>query len=268
MKLRAVLFDLGNTLLQYGLHGHWRAFLRQRLEEIYPTLCDPAVCEAVSPEAFAERASEVISGEQAHQLIHTGGSWPFRKRLEAALVSLRLPHDRAAIDRASVEFYAPIRESTSLYPDTFAVLDQLQADGRKLAIISDTPWDVPGSFCFGDMQKWGLDRYFPVTVFSGDRPYRKPSIRVLTAAAQELGVELATCVAVGDTLAAEIAAANAADVPSIWIDRQGTRQPWEGAQPSLTVHSLSELPAALVQLEERLTRELSFDAPPSPHPTR
>jgi hypothetical protein len=35
VTIRAILFDLGNTVLEYSLTGHWREFLRQRLAQIW-----------------------------------------------------------------------------------------------------------------------------------------------------------------------------------------------------------------------------------------
>ncbi len=240
METRAILFDLGNTLLQYRLYGHWGEFLTQQLETVYESVCDGAVSRPVSAQVFATVASDVIGGDKSHQLRSSGRSWPFAERLHEAMAELNLTCDGDRIAQVIAAFYAPIHACTSLYPDTVSVLEKLRAEGVKLAIISDTPWDVPGSFCLGDMQKWGIDGYFQTTVFSGDRPWRKPNPEVLRTAAQELGVPLESCIAVGDTLAAEIAAANTAGIPSIWIDRNGNQQPWDGARPTAVARSLTE----------------------------
>ncbi len=64
-----------------------------------------------------------------------------------------------------------------------------------------------------------------------------------------LGVPLEECVAVGDTLSREIAAANAAGIPSIWIDRSGVQEPWEGARPTVRVGSLTEVVEAVGRVE-------------------
>lgn len=240
MKVQAILFDLGNTLLRYGLHGRWREFLSEQLEVVYETVCDGAVSRPVSAQVFATVVSEGIGGEKSHQLRSLGRSWHFAERLREALRELGLSCEGARVGQVMEAFYAPIHACTSLYPDTLAVLEQLRAQGVKLAIISDTPWDLPGRFCLGDMQKWGIDGYFGATVFSGDRPWRKPNPEVLRAAARELDVPLADCIAIGDTLAGEIAAANTAGIPSIWIDHDTGQQPWEGARPTAVARTLTE----------------------------
>ena len=54
MKARAVLFDLGNTLLEYRLHGQWQALLQRRLAEVFDTVCDHRESTALTPAEFAD----------------------------------------------------------------------------------------------------------------------------------------------------------------------------------------------------------------------
>jgi FMN phosphatase YigB (HAD superfamily) len=60
VSIRAILFDLGNTLLEYSLQGHWREFLLQRVAEMYPLVCELAKPVAVSQADFTTRINEVI----------------------------------------------------------------------------------------------------------------------------------------------------------------------------------------------------------------
>ena len=250
MTARAILFDLGNTLLHYPWHGRWRVFLRERLEEVYRVVCDGSAAHHVAPLTFVEVAAQTIGGDRAHAREHDGHTWPFADRLRVALTELGMTCDEARMRAVIEAFYEPIGSSTSLYPDTISCLERLRTDGYRLGLVSDTPWDAPGYLCRGDMEKWGIAGYFQAMYFSGDQAWRKPSPRTLVVAAEQLGVELQQCVAIGDMLAREIAAANAAGVPSIWIDRTGEQQPWEGATPDVTVHSLTEAVEAAEGMSE------------------
>jgi HAD superfamily hydrolase (TIGR01509 family) len=244
MNARAVLFDLGNTLLEYRLHGQWQAFLRQRLEEVYETICDHQEPFDLPAADFAERAAEVI-GVSPREQMHKRVSWPFADRLRRALDEMGLTCDADHVALAIDEFYAPIRDCTQPYSDTVEVLERLRDSGAVLAIISNTPWDVPGLHTRGDMRKWDIDRYFQARVFSGDVPWCKPDPEFFFAAATELGVAPAECVVVGDTLYADIAGANAAGIRSIWVDRGYGVAPWDGARPTVTVTSLTEAAEAV-----------------------
>ncbi len=245
MRVKAVLFDLGNTLLQYPFQGQWKQYLRERLEYVYSHVCDVATNHHVAPLTFASVTAEMIGGERARLHEGAGGVWRFEDRMREALRELQIVCDETRLRAAIETFYEPIHASTSLYPDTISSLEKLTADGYRLGIISDTPWDTPGYLCRNDMEKWGIAKYFQAIYFSGDGEWRKPHPQVLSTAAGMLGVPLQECVAVGDMLSREIAAANAAGIPSIWIDRSGTQEPWEGARPTVRVESLSEAVEAI-----------------------
>jgi len=240
MTVKAVLFDLGNTLLRYPLQGHWGEYLREQLEQVYTQVCDGATIHHVAPLTFASVTADMIGGERAKAHEGAGGVWRFEDRLREGLTALEIACDEARLRAAIEVFYRPIHESTSLFADTVSCLERLTGAGYRLAVVSDTPWDVPGYLCRGDMEKWGIVGYFEATYFSGDGQWRKPHPQTMAAGAEMLGVPLKECVAVGDTLSREIAAANAAGIPSIWIDRSGTQQPWEGARPTVRVESLTE----------------------------
>lgn len=243
MKARAVLCDLGNTLLEYRLHGQWQAFLHQRLAEVFETACNHTDT-ALTPAEFAERAAKVI-GLPTHVQMHKRMSWPFAARLRQAFDEMGLTCDAARIALVMDELYAPIRASTAPYADTMEVLTRLQSAGLALAIISNTPWDMPGLLTRGDMRQWDIDGYFQARVFSGDVPWAKPNPEFFFAAARELSLSPEDCVVVGDTLHADIAGANAAGIRSIWIDRGYGVPPWDGARPDVTVTSLTEAAEAL-----------------------
>ncbi len=242
MKYQAVLFDLGNTLLEYGLHGHWKAFLRQRLEEVHGLVCAAASEKQVSAALFVEQAAEVIGGEHARGLMHSGVSWHLADRLREAMRRLGVDCDDAHVTRVMEEFYQPIRESTRRYPDTVETLQRLRGAGFKMAVISNTPWDGPGYLTHGDMEKWGLGGYFEATLFSGDLPWRKPHPEFMWEAARRLGVGREGCVVVGNDLASDIGGANAAGMASIWMDRDRSSgpEPWASAQPDVTVDTLTQ----------------------------
>jgi HAD superfamily hydrolase (TIGR01509 family) len=252
MKCGAVLFDLGNTLLDYGMQGRYREFLPVRLAELYPLLGEGDGGRRVSAEVFAEHAAEVIGGEHNRRLMHSGKSCSFADRLRQALNDLGIQCEGQLVSRLVEEFYRPIGESASLYPDTVETLTQLTERGLRLAVISNSPWDAPGYLGLGDMQRWGIDGYFQALLFSGDLPWRKPNPEFMRAAARRLAVPLEDCIVVGDNLGADIAGANAAGIRSIWIDR-GDHDVLYGRPrgvPDVTVQTLAEATHSLLDSGE------------------
>ena len=84
MGVKAVLFDLGNTLLQYPFQGQWKQYLRERLEYVYSHVCDGATAHHVAPLTFATVTTEKIGGSAPRAHEGTGGVWRFEDRLREA----------------------------------------------------------------------------------------------------------------------------------------------------------------------------------------
>jgi len=237
---QAVLFDLGNTVLEYGLQGRWREFRLQRLEEMYPLVCGVVERPRLSPAEFAAAVGEVIGGERARAIERSGRSWHFADRLREGLAAVGLCADDDCLRRLTDAFYEPIRACTKLYPDTRTVLDSLRSQGKPLAIVTNAPWDTPARLLRGDLEQWGLDDFFDAFICSGEVPWRKPNPAFMLAAAEALHLPAERCLVVGDALESDIAGARAAGMRSVWINPAGTPAPPSGSQPDWIATSLTD----------------------------
>jgi len=240
MTIRAVLFDLGNTLLEYRLQGRWREFLRERLEEMYPLVCEVGPV-ALSPVEFGARVGDIIGGERARQIERSGRSWHFADRLREGLAAAGLSADGNLLDRLTDAFYEPIRACTRPYPDTREALDRLYSQGMRLAIITNSPWDTPARLLRGDLETWGMAGYFDAFICSGEVPWRKPNPSFVLAAAEAVQLSAGDCLVVGDTLEVDIAAAHAAGMRSVWLNREGGPAPPGAPEPDWVARGLVEI---------------------------
>jgi putative hydrolase of the HAD superfamily len=84
----------------------------------------------------------------------------------------------------------------------------------------------------------GIEPFFEVVVTSQGCGFAKPDPRILGIALDGLGIRPGEAVYVGDDPAVDGAAARAAGVPFIWMDRG---DPLRGARPRQRVRSLTEL---------------------------
>jgi HAD superfamily hydrolase (TIGR01509 family) len=242
MIYRAVLFDLGQTLVQYpaDTHGLWRRFLENRLAAMHGSFCGiaPGVGDDVT--AFVTRAIDIMWPERRINM--SGRSWHFAKRLRAILDACGGGEvGDAGVERLTDLFYEPIGEATRRYPETLEGLEALRAAGVRMAIISNAPWDVPGRLLVRDMERCGIAGFFDATVFSGDVPWRKPNPEFMWEAARRLEVKPGECLVVGDSLRADIAGARAAGIRCAWVKRGATEVADDDPQPDEIVVSLSEL---------------------------
>lgn len=222
MLLRAVLFDLGQTLLEYpgNTREFWYGYLRKRLLEMSTMLTDAGVDIEEATDRFVDRALNIVWPDNKINI--SGKSWYFRDRMRELLSAYgRSDCSDAECEALTDSFYQPIGQATNRYPETLQVLETLREGGLRMAIISNAPWDVPGRLLRADMQRWEIEGFFDTFVISGDVPWRKPNPEFMWAAARELGVEAKECLVVGDSLNADIAGAKAAGMRSVWVNRDG-----------------------------------------------
>ncbi|WP_340686934.1 HAD family hydrolase [Amycolatopsis coloradensis] len=105
------------------------------------------------------------------------------------------------------------------YPDTAATLGALRRAGVPVAVVSNTGWDISGSF-----SEAGLAGLVDAFVLSCDLGLEKPDPRLFETACQKLGVQPADALMVGDDPVRDGGAA-AAGVPVYLLprDRAGDR---------------------------------------------
>lgn len=221
MGFRAVLFDLGQTLLEYpgNTREFWSGYLEERLVEMRATLSGMGAQVEMPTDAFVERAVDIMWPERKINM--SGKSWHFGERVRALLAAYgRHECTDGECQALTDAFYQPIGAATRRYPETLAVLEALSEHGVRLAIISNAPWDVPGRLLRADMRRWEVERFFDAFVISGDVPWRKPNPEFMWAAAQELRAEAEDCLVVGDSLRADIAGAQTAGMRSVWVNRE------------------------------------------------
>ncbi len=91
------------------------------------------------------------------------------------------------------------------------------------------------------IEAMGIASWFNAFSISGETGAAKPDKRAFTVVLKALGVSGKKVWHVGDSLAADVAGANAAGLSSVWLNRDGTVRTKSDAQPDLEITSLSEL---------------------------
>jgi len=90
---------------------------------------------------------------------------------------------------------------------THALLESLRGRGLKLGLVSNAL--DPPALLHRDLARFGVAERLDFAVFSSEIGWRKPHSAIFERALTELGVEAAATLFVGDTLAADIAGAQA-----------------------------------------------------------
>jgi len=241
MPFSAVLFDLGQTLLDYGPHQRWPEFRIQRMTELYPLVTQMCGATRLSAEEFGQVAGSGIQTDEMRAAEHRGLSVPFRSRLQQALAVAGITPEDGQVERLTEAFNEPVRAWPKPFPETESVLRELRSLGIDLAIITNSPWDTPSEALYSDLARYGLRDMFSAFIGSGEVPWRKPNPEFMWAAASELRVASECCLVVGDNIMADIGGARAAGMRSAWVSRDGAAAPPGAARPDWTVKSLAEV---------------------------
>jgi putative hydrolase of the HAD superfamily len=197
--LRAVVFDLWNTIAEWP-HARW-AEVRPRVAEQF----------GLSPEEFDSR----WYGELA-QLRETR---PFADVLAHFDVSPQAAERVVALRREVT------RQGLVPVPGAAETIAALRERGLKLGLITVCSEDV--ALLWEETPFHGL---FDAEVFSATCGLRKPDPRIYRLALEQLGVEAAEAVFVGDGANDELAGAERVGMRAIGVDSPGGELPadWRG----------------------------------------
>jgi HAD superfamily hydrolase (TIGR01509 family) len=206
-----VLFDLGDTIIQFGDIDHAALF-----------------------ERAARRTYELWSGHQnrmpgfrryyLHQWFAMHWGYFKQRVLRREMSAMR--YIRRACRKLWLEaeddfykelawrWYQPLAEQATLEPGTHETLSALRSEGYTLALVSNT--FVPGFVLDRHLRALNLLDHFPVRVYSCDVGFRKPDPRIFQIALERVGAQPGECVFVGDNVAADVMGARQAGMFPIW----------------------------------------------------
>jgi putative hydrolase of the HAD superfamily len=143
------------------------------------------------------------------------------------------------------EFGARRRSLQVPFADAEPALRQLRQEYR-LAILTNGAPDLQRE----KLHLSGLAGYFEAVFVSGDLGFGKPDVRVFAAVIDRVGQRAAELVMVGDGLRRDVAGAQQAGIPGMWIDRDGG-QSEPGVVPDARITLLTELREAVRKLDQQ-----------------
>lgn len=189
MPIRAVLFDLGDTLVSYYQPPEFMPILRRSLDACLLTLGhSPLSHEAQT--ALVHQALE-LNQERADLAV-----WPLEERLRV-LFSHYTP-DAAMTELLCAAFLGPIFATAQVSRDALPVLTALKRRGVRTAIVSNTPWGSCGRAWRAELARHGLLAAVDTVVFCTDVGWRKPHASPFRRALEKLSVPAKEAVFVGD----------------------------------------------------------------------
>jgi HAD superfamily hydrolase (TIGR01549 family) len=242
--LRAVLFDLGGTLMYE--RATWDA-INARADEALTNYLRAEGLElnlSTFPREFRKRISKYFQQRQK-DLLETTYSFVLRDVLrDKGYGDVPESTLRNALD----QLFAITQTNWVLEEDALSTLHKLEEDGYRMGLISNAGDDQ-------DVQqlarRFGIAQYFDFILTSAACSYRKPHRRIFELALSNWYFLPSEAVMVGDNLEADVQGAQSVGLFAVWVSRRAGERTEDqlSIQPDASLSSLSELPAYLDRLQ-------------------
>jgi putative hydrolase of the HAD superfamily len=256
--IRAVLFDMGGTLLDFNPeHIPWPEWERAGLESACAYLSSRGY--ALSAETFIdalinafidglperwERAAQGKGNLRLDDVIREacaaciGG--PSQAEIDASTPQYSAP-SQAEVDAAVARYIAPLDARVAIYEDTLATLAALRRRGLRMGLVYNTMW--PGEYHRRELDRFGLMPYLQHTLFSADEGVWKPQPGIYRRSLDALGVEAREAVFVGDQPEYDVLGAQQVGMRGVYKHNGRARD--TDVRPDAAIAHLSELPALI-----------------------
>jgi HAD superfamily hydrolase (TIGR01549 family) len=212
-RIQGILFDLGDTLLNFGV------------------IDVPALFQAGAKLAYDQLQAwglAVPRFARYHRKQLWGIRWSYFKsyltgrEFNAAALIARL-HEKMGYHLTPEQvrelawlWYRPLREVAKTEADLPATMERFRRDGLVLGAVSNT--FVPGEVLDRHLREEGLLDLLPVRIYSCDVGHRKPDRAIFQIAAKRTGLPPGATLFVGDLLQADIRGARRAGMISVLKD--------------------------------------------------
>lgn len=235
---RAVIFDMGNTLMQFVRPGSgtWREFEDPGIRGVYQYLVAQGHPLQAHEDAFVEAMFARLAEGWAQS---TGGQINLRAIdwIRAGAADHALTLDEAALLDAARHYARPLRQGVSATPGTPETLATLRARGYHIGLISNTIW--PAELHLEDLEEIGVLPYLEHPLFSGELGLWKPNPAIFQHALELLGCAPEQAVFVGDSPREDIVGAQGVGMRAVWM--RSREFPLGDVQPNATISALPEL---------------------------
>lgn len=232
--LKAILFDLGDTLLDFEPMDT-RALFFQAARETFDALA--ARNGRMPPFArYAKSYYRAVRWAYFRAKL-TGREFNSLDLLRRFHRRMGLPEEESILREIAWMWYEPVVRHARTEEDLKPTLAALRGAGLKLAVVSNT--FVPAFVHDRHLEIEGLLEFFDVRIYSSEVGFRKPNRRIFQAALSALEVAPASALFVGDLVKTDIIGARRAGM------RTALKQPYSNPGPhpraDHVIHRISDL---------------------------
>ena len=235
---RAVVFDLGGTLVQWS---DWEGGAPAKWGLAYDAFRATQDGIGGSREEFiaAMRAAENAHWERVDRERWSG---PPTSVVSDGFRRIGVTVDDRALLAALDGYARAVAGWCTVFPDARDTLATLRERGYRLGLLSNTWWAA--EWHNADLAAHGLSGLLDELVYTSDLPHSKPHPAVFREIASRLGIAAEQCVMIGDRQVDDVSGARAVGMRAIWR-RNDSGFPAAEVPPDTAVDALAELPGLL-----------------------
>ncbi len=237
--IKAVLFDLGGTILHYhdadeeSLFAQGMAKLRQELVRRGHAAPEAETLRRRVARAIRLRAALHFFSERELNI---------EKILRHVLRRVRVRLKAGELDDLARAFWSAYAPHVGYFDDMVATLERLRKMGLKVGLISNTLW--PAWILREELRRREHARLFDIMLFSPEVGFRKPSRRIFLRALRELGLKGREAAFVGDSPVEDVRGPQRVRMMTI-LKLPPKQRVRRSLHPDFTVRNLAEVPAII-----------------------
>lgn len=241
-KIKAVLFDLGETLLNFGQVNTGRLFRQgARLSYDFLKSCGQPVGNF---QYYCWR--NLIALRIRHLLSNiTKNDFNSLALLRGIGIKKGIRLDGQKWRQFAWLWYEPLSKAATTEPKTKETLAALKNLGLKLGIVSNT--FVNGCSLDEHLKQLGILDFFTVRVYSYEFTFRKPDTQIFKVAAKRIGETLDNILYVGDRIDKDIKPAVKTGMQAV-LKTAYTNAGKETPRGAWKINRLSELPGLIEKI--------------------
>ena len=249
MSIKAVLFDLGDTLWHYPRMPPSEAIRGETMRRITNLLASWGY-DMSGDRRMIGRDIRMTITEETSRAFHgdcVDPGYPGICQRIAAEHEMQITLDQGA-DLWETWNLGGVFLGVTLFPDVIETLHWLRDHGYRIGSVTNRGYSGP--LFWEQMDSLGLTPFFEHVAISCDVGYMKPHPRIFHQACELMRLEPDECVMVGDSMRADVEGARTLGMKAIWI-RPPVGEPVEATTdepeagplaPDYAIESIGELP--------------------------
>jgi len=226
MDIKAVGFDIGQTLIRYNHTLNWKSSYPFALQKV---MKDCQIEETVGKIDLAINILMKYNTRENYREYEVTSDIIFKEIFDA------WEQDYCKLAKAKKSFYNFFQAEAVCFDDTIETLSTLSARGIKLCFLTDVAYGMDNEYALNDIAS--IIECFDIGFTSVDVGFRKPNDAGYKILLQKLNISSSQMLYVGDE-EKDIVGANNVGIGSVLINRDKENKNW-GQQ--YTIQELSEI---------------------------